>query len=170
MFPFKCTVQPCTLLGQCCFACCAVVAYVISACSIKHNSANAPYLPWWAAHCNADADQHRVVFPCKCTVQPCTLLGQCCFACCAVVAYVISACSIKHNSANAPYLPWWAAHCNADADQHRVVFPCKCTVQPCTLLDQCCFACCSVVAYVISACSIKHNSANAPYLPLWAAY
>ena len=114
--------------------------------------------------------QHHVVFPCKCTVQPCTLLGQCCFACCAVVAYVISACSIKHNSANAPYLPWWAAHCNADADQHRVVFPCKCTVQPCTLLDQCCFACCAVVAYVISACSIKHNCARTPYLPSETAH
>ena len=89
---------------------------------------------------------------------------------CCCMAYVISACSIKHNSANAPYLPWWAAHCNADADQHRVVFPCKCTVQPCTLLDQCCFACCSVVAYVISACSIKHNSASTPHLPSETAY
>ena len=25
----------------------------------------------------------------------------------------------------------------------------------------CCFACCAVVAYVISACTFKHNSANA---------
>ena len=40
-FPFKCTVQQQALLEQCCIACCAVVAYVISACSFKHNSVNA---------------------------------------------------------------------------------------------------------------------------------
>ena len=47
---------------------------------------------------------------CRCTVQRYTLLGQCCFACCAVVAYVISACSIKHNCARTPYLPSETAH------------------------------------------------------------
>ena len=113
----------------------------------------------------ADADQYHAVFPFKNTVQQCTLLGQSCFACCAILAYVISACSIKHNSASALYLPFWAAHCMADADQYHAVFPFKHTVQQCTLLGQSCFACCAVVAYVISACSIKHNSASALYLP-----
>jgi len=129
VFPFKRTVQQWALPGQCCIACCAVVAYVISACSIKHSRADALYLPWWAAYCIADADQHHAVFPFKCTVQQWALLGQCCIACCAVVAYVISACSFKHNRADALYLPWWAAYCIADADQHHAVFPFKCTVQ-----------------------------------------
>jgi hypothetical protein len=45
VFPFKCTVQQWALPGQCCIACCAIVAYVISACSFKHNRADALYLP-----------------------------------------------------------------------------------------------------------------------------
>ncbi len=44
--PFRCAVQQqqWALICQCWFACCAVVAYVISACTFKHNSANALYL------------------------------------------------------------------------------------------------------------------------------
>ena len=42
---FKCTVQQCKLLGQCCSACCAVEVYVISVCSFKHNTATALHLP-----------------------------------------------------------------------------------------------------------------------------
>ena len=42
---FPCTMQQCKLLGQCCSACCAVVVYVISVCSFKHNNATALHLP-----------------------------------------------------------------------------------------------------------------------------
>jgi len=76
-----------------------------------------------AAYCIADADQHHAVLPFKCTVQQQALLGQCCIACCAVVAYVISACSFKHNSVNASILQCSNRLCLAnvsvnDASQH----------------------------------------------------
>ncbi len=62
-FPFKCTVQQQALLEQCCIACCAVVAYVISACSFKRSSVNASIAQCSNRICLAnmsvnDASQH----------------------------------------------------------------------------------------------------------------